>query len=175
MLAQLLAPDNQLSITELPMEIQTLQSSIATSRTGLADARHSLVHDISTLHTLYRQVMQSSIRALEQTIHGSVARGTKAQAEYSGVIAEGMSKKLSVQHGQLVTQMYSSEAQERMRVTMEEAENESRVMRRKVREAEKQLGKYRQTRGMEGMVSEYAEILRETERVRYEVERLQKK
>ncbi|KAK5132064.1 hypothetical protein LTR08_000401 [Meristemomyces frigidus] len=173
-LALLLAPNDPHSVAKLAAGIQVLQTTIATSRTRLADTRYSLAQDIWTLHDLYRQVMQTSIRALEQTIHGSVARGTKAKAEYLAVVAEGISKKLSVQHGQLMMQLYSPEAQERLRARMEGAESETRVVRRKIREAEEQLGKFRQARGMEAMVKEYAEILMETKKVKDEVERLQK-
>ena len=155
--------------------IQTLQSNIAASRIRLADSRYSLPQKISTLHTGYRQLLETSIRVLEQSIHGAGGRGTKARAEYLAVVAEGMSKKLSFQHGQLMIQTYSPDAQERLRVRMEHSESEMRAVTRKIREVEEQLAKYGQTRGRERMVSEYDDILKETKKVEGDIARLQRR
>jgi len=86
-----------------------------------------------------------------------------------------MSKKLAVQQGQLMQQVYSAEMTDFLRTKANEMDAESRVLRRKTREAEEKLAEYRQARGMEQMVKEYAEILRETEKVKDEVERLERK
>lgn len=116
--------------------------------------------------------METSIRILEQTIHGSVARGTKAKAEYLATVAEGMSKKLHLQHGQLVLQVYSSDVQEALKAKSDTLESQKRAVKRQVREAEEKLEEYRKAAGMKGMALEYAEVLRETERVESEIERL---
>ncbi|KAF2272848.1 uncharacterized protein EI97DRAFT_405510, partial [Westerdykella ornata] len=51
-----------------------LPDSLATARFDLANT----AHDVLTLH---RQVLETSIRILEQTMHGSLSRGVKARAE----------------------------------------------------------------------------------------------
>ena len=141
----------------------------------MAESRLSLAQQTATLHELYRQVIQTCVRTLEQTIHGSAARGTKAEADYLAGVAEGMSKKLAVHHGQLMQQVYSAEMSDFLRKKADEMDAESRVLRRKTREVEEKLVEYRQARGMEQMVREYAEIMKETERVSNEVEKLEKK
>lgn len=173
-LTQVVVPEDRLPIGELPLHIQKLQNDVATSRATLAQCRLSLARDVVGLHELYRTLIESSIRILEQTIHGAVARGTKAKADYLALVAEGMSKKLNVQHWQLMQQVYSSEIQDFLKAKKEELEAETRVLRRKAREAEEKLEQYRRARGMEGMVKEYAEILREVEKVKEEVGRLEK-
>ena len=44
------------------------------------------------LHELYKQIFATSIRLLEQTIHGSVSRASKAKAEYLAAVAEGIKR-----------------------------------------------------------------------------------
>lgn len=84
-----------------------------------------------------------------------------------------MSKKLGLQRAQLLSQVYSPEVQEYLKEWYEDVGREERAVRRKADEAEELLGKYRQGKGMEGVAREYAEILRESERVRGEIGRLE--
>lgn len=102
-----------------------------------------------------------------------MARGTKAKADYLAVVAEGMSKKLLLQHGQLMQQIYTPEIQGILRNKQEDLDAESLSLKRKVREMDERLAAYRQERGMKQMVGEYAELLRETERVEREIDRLE--
>lgn len=88
-------------------------------------------------------------------------------------MAEGMSKKLGLQHAQLLQQVYSVEVQEYLRERFEREGKEERAVRRKAEEAEEVLERYRAGRGMEGVAREYAELLRETERVKVEIARLE--
>ncbi|KAK3696035.1 hypothetical protein LTR37_018177 [Vermiconidia calcicola] len=173
-LAAIIDPDDPPPVDNLPSQIKDLRTSIATSKATASRSRLELAQEVSSLHSTYRQAIETSIRILEQTIHGSVARSTKAKADYLVLVAEGMSKKLSLQHGQLMSQLYSSEMQEVLRTKAEEIETRSRTTKRKVREAEEKLEEYRKAGGgLKGMAMEYAEILKESERVKAEVARLQ--
>ncbi|KAI6900525.1 hypothetical protein KC318_g601 [Hortaea werneckii] len=172
-LASLLSPDNAPHVEDLADTIRKVQETLATSTSQLSELRISLAQEIPTLHELYREIIQTSIRVLEQTIHGSVARGTKAKADYLAVVAEGMSKKLALQHGQLIQQIYTPEIQGILRDKQDDLDAESLSLKRKVREMDEKLAEYRQERGVKQMVGEYAELLRETERVEREVDRLE--
>ncbi|KAI7325205.1 hypothetical protein KC326_g826 [Hortaea werneckii] len=172
-LASLLSPENAPHVEDLADTIHKLQETLATSTLRLSELRISLAQEIPTLHELYREIIETSIRILEQTIHGSVARGTKAKADYLAVVAEGMSKKLALQHGQLIQQVYTPEIQAILRNKQDDLDAESLSLKRKVREMDEKLAEYRQERGMKQMVGEYAELLRETERVEREIDRLQ--
>lgn len=172
-LATLVDPDNQTSSLDLASTVSTLKTALRTSE-SLLDNR-SLQHATETtkVHNLQRAATRQCIAILEQAIHGSVARGSKAKSEYLAIVAEGMSKKLSLQERHLQSQLYSPEAQSALTAKEQEIEEEFKVTRRKVREAEEKLEGYRSARGMEGVAREYGEVLAEQERVRAEIERLE--
>jgi myosin heavy subunit len=149
-----------------------MKSSLTRSRIRTANSRLKLTHEATKLLALYQHIIETSIRILEQTIHGSVARGTKAKADYLATVAEGMSKKLGVQYGQLMAQLYSPDVQAVLQSKRDELEARNRTMKRKVREAEEKLEEYRGAGGMEGLAKEYAEILKESERIEAEIVRL---
>lgn len=171
-IATMLAPDDQPALSDLPNSISDLRGSISNARIRSAESRITLGHEVSRLHAIYRQTIETSIRILEQTIHGSVARGTKAKADYLATVAEGMSKKLELQHGQLVTRLYSGDVQEALRSRSEQSAKETTALKIKVRDAEGRMDEYRRASGMKAMADEYAEIARESERVKNEIERL---
>ncbi|TKA75433.1 hypothetical protein B0A55_04880 [Friedmanniomyces simplex] len=174
-LGQLLGTDRHLSFNNIPTAIQQLKTKTTTSRSQLSHSRLALAQNTQHLHELHRQVLETSIRVLEQTIHGSVARGTKAKADYQATVAEGMSKKLSLQHAQLLQQVYSPGMQEALRARADSMQRESAVLRTKIRDAEHRLDEYRSSREVQGMVKKYAEIVRESEKVKEEIVRLEKR
>ena len=71
----------------MPRTLAELSKSISTLKSDLATARLDITHESSTVHELYKQILASSIRLLEQTIHGSVSRASKAKAEYLAIVA----------------------------------------------------------------------------------------
>ena len=103
----------------------------------------------------------------------SVARHTKAKADHLATVAEGIGKKLSVQHAQLLQQVYTAETEDAIKARTASMQAESLDLKRAIREATEKLEQYQSARGMQGMVKEYAEILSETERVKAEILRLQ--
>lgn len=55
------------------------------------------------IHGVYRELFEVSVRIIEQTLHGSVARGRKARAEHLASVAKGMELKLQYVHLVLYT------------------------------------------------------------------------
>ncbi|KAK5714617.1 hypothetical protein LTR15_010799 [Elasticomyces elasticus] len=174
-LVRLLADRESIPQANIPASVQQLKNNAAKNRNQLAHSQLDLVSDIQQLHNLYRQAMEASIRILEQTIHGSVARGTKAKADYLATVAEGMSKKLSVQYGQLIQQVYSSEMQDALKARASAMQDESVALRRKIRDAEEKLGQYRSGKGLQSMAKEYVEIVKESEKVKEDIARLEQR
>lgn len=172
-LASVLDADTPPPVNSVPTTIPKLKTSISESQEATAGSRLALANEASKLHGLYRQALESSIRILEQTLHGSVARGAKAKADYLAAVAEGMSKKLNLQRGQLMSQLYTPEIQEALQTRLEESQKENAGLKRKVREAEEHLQEYRKAGGMERLAKEYAEILKESERVKLDISRLE--
>lgn len=173
-LATMIDPDNPPSGADLTSSINKLKDSISSSQSTLAESRLSLAQEASNLHELYRQVIERSIRILEQTMHGSVARGAKAEADYLALVSEGMNKKVNLQHEQLLSQLCSPAFQEALELRAGELHAENRSTKRKVREAEERLNEYRKINGMGSMAQEYAEVLKETEKVKADIARLEK-
>jgi len=172
-LAHVISPNTKSETTKAPGILAELSRSVTVYKTDLAATRLDITHESGKVHELYRQVLTSSIRLLEQEIHGSVSRASKAKADYLAVVAEGMAKKLGIQHQQLLSQVYSNDLQEVLHERSEELSREDRSIRRKRDQAQEKLQQYRAGRGMEGMADEYAEILSETARVREEITRLE--
>jgi len=172
-LAHVISPNTKSETTKAPGILAELSRSVTVYKTDLAATRLDITHESGKVHELYRQVLTSSIRLLEQEIHGSVSRASKAKADYLAVVAEGMAKKLGIQHQQLLSQVYSNDLQEVLHERSEELSREDRSIRRKRDQAQEKLQQYRAGRGMEGMANEYAEILSETARVREEITRLE--
>ena len=166
-------PDQPPSLSDLPGRVAELQTSTATARQQTTETRYAIAQEASALHDVHRATIERSIRILEQTIHGSVARGTKAKADYLAFVAEGMSKKLQLQQGQLMSQLYSSEMRDALLEQASQLDRETKALKRQVREAEEKLEEYRAEAGMGSIAQEYAEILRESERVRAEIGRLE--
>lgn len=172
-LAHTITSNKKSDATQVPEAPIKMNKSIALHRSELAAARLEVNHEITQVHDLYKQILASSIRLLEQTIHGSVSRASKAKAEYLAIVAEGMAKKLGIQHQQLLSQLYSGDLQEELQERSAEMAREERSATRKCGEASEKLEQYRAGRGMEDMADEYAAILSETARVREEIARLE--
>ena len=125
------------------------------------------------MRALYRTVLETSIRILEQTIHGSVSRSTRAKADYLAIVAEGMNKKLQLQYNQLLVSTYSAEMQQALGAKSEGLERESLKAKKKIREVEERLAEYRQSSAIEAMAKQYSEILQESKRVEEDIARVQ--
>lgn len=171
-LATILNPDDPPPAQDLAPAISNLKTSISNSEEELNTSRLQLATRVTEVHILYRQALHQSISILEQTLHGSIARGNKAKAEYLTTVAEGMSKKLALQREQLDAQIYSTEVRDILKAKGKEIEAKAKAVRRKIREREESLEGYRGVGGLEAVAKEYGEVLAEQAKVRSEIERL---
>lgn len=140
----------------------------------LARKRLELAQQGTELHAQHRRLLETCIRILEQAIHGSVSRATKAKADYFALVAEGMGKKLGIQHQQMLAQLYSSDMQEALQQRHESLAKEDRSLKRTIMEMEERLELYDQVKGMKAIAQAYREVLNETEKVKAELARLEK-
>ncbi|KAF2765515.1 hypothetical protein EJ03DRAFT_385269 [Teratosphaeria nubilosa] len=144
-----------------------LAPSTTTLHSDLCASRLRLAAQIAELQALRRRVCEACIRVLEQTVHGAVARGAKARAEFLAAVAEGMAKKMGGLGGGVLL------GEGVRKGVVEGLEGEGRDLKRRIREAEERLEEYGRVRGMEALVREYGEILGEKRRVEGEIERLE--
>ncbi|KAF2107247.1 hypothetical protein BDV96DRAFT_302502 [Lophiotrema nucula] len=79
------------SISNLNEKAAFLQAqAMAELPESLAREREELANTAYKVLTLHRQVLETSIKILEQTMHGSLARATKAKAEHLGTRATSL-------------------------------------------------------------------------------------
>jgi hypothetical protein len=145
---------------------------IERSRKRLNESRISLSNTTSkTLH-LHQTLLETTIRRLEQVIHGSVARGTRAQAEYLAHVADGLDKKLQMMEKQVMQQVYSPEAKEAIKAKEQGLVKENMTLKRRIREMEAIHEDYDKIKGIRAVAETYAEVQKEIQKVQSEIERL---
>ncbi|KAF2723979.1 hypothetical protein K431DRAFT_282244 [Polychaeton citri CBS 116435] len=172
-LARIVDPSNPPQVTQLAPAARSIKASTHDLSEELASYRLSLTHDAVAVHAVQREIMETSIRLLEQSICGLVARSSKAKAEYLALMAEGMAKKLTLKQGELLSQVYSSAFRETLSNKYEELELEVRAIKRKIEKAVRAVEAYGKEGTMRDMAKEYAELKAETDRVKEEIARLE--
>ncbi|KAK3670312.1 hypothetical protein LTR78_009766 [Recurvomyces mirabilis] len=155
-----------------PHSVAKLGSDVVSQHQYLRRSRSVLVDAAQELQDIHRQVLEVSVRVLEQVIHGAVARHGKATADHLAILANGISKKVDMHHAQLTQHIYTAEIQSAIRSALSTMKDSHTDVRFHLREAEERLAQYNSARGMKNMVKEYAELLAETRKVEAEIARL---
>lgn len=86
------------NISRLPAQGAAFQESIQNHTMSIAMTRTRVTELSDQTHAAYRELFEASVRVIEQTMQGSVARGVKAKAEHLAVVAKGMELKLQYAH-----------------------------------------------------------------------------
>ncbi|KAF2497378.1 hypothetical protein BU16DRAFT_605713 [Lophium mytilinum] len=157
-----------------PFYLATL--SLLDSNTALANdlttTRHSLATLASTLLTTHTSLLTALIRILEQTLHGAVSRGTRAHAEQLAVKADVLNAQASIH---ALTHPLPTPLVESLKEYSAALEKEQLRLKTRERAALKMLKAYEDAggKGMAEIAGRFAEVGREMERVREEIERLE--
>jgi diphthamide biosynthesis protein 3 len=83
-----------LDISNLTARVAALMNSIITQSTAISAIRNRIVDLVDQIQAVHREILEVAIRTLEQTMHGSVARGIKARAEHLAAVAKGLDLKI---------------------------------------------------------------------------------
>jgi diphthamide biosynthesis protein 3 len=83
-----------LDISNLTARVAALMNSIITQSTAISAIRNRIVDLADQIQAVHREILEVAIRTLEQTMHGSVARGIKARAEHLAAVAKGLDLKI---------------------------------------------------------------------------------
>lgn len=158
--------------TDVEESVRVLLHTTETLKARLHDARISLANETAALLALHQKAYTIIIRILEQTIHGSVARGTRAHAEYLAQMTQGLEQKLRIIEMQTLQQIYTPEVNDALRVKEQELGKEQTGLRRDIRELETTLQRYEGIKGMKELAHTYAEVQRETSKVQADIHRL---
>lgn len=165
-LARISIPQGHSDGDDLPARVQRQKYDIGVLEESIAATRLELAHEVTNVHALYRKAIETCIRTLEQVIHGSVSRSTKGKAEYCQIVAEGMSKKLQLQHAQLLSQTKSPEFEEALQTHSEHLDRETTSCKRRIRDVEEQLAAYQKgPNAIRGISAEYSDIIRQVARL----------
>ena len=157
--------------SHLEDDVAHLQKCIADRSNQLHDSRIALANEAAALLTLHQKLYESIIRLLEQTVHGSVARGLRAHADYLASVAEGLDKKLRIMEGQILQQIYTPDVAEALKVREQELKGQNAERRRRLRKQEATLQGYESGRGMKQLAETYSELLDETRKVKADLDR----
>jgi diphthamide biosynthesis protein 3 len=85
---------NDIDVSQLTSRVVALLNSITSQAASITATRSRIVDLADQIHATHREILELSVRILEQTIHGSVSRGIKARAEHLASVAKGLDLKI---------------------------------------------------------------------------------
>jgi diphthamide biosynthesis protein 3 len=138
---------------------------VSNTRSRIAD----LAAQVQMAHA---DALETAIRVLEQTVHGSVARGVRARAEHLSAVAKGLDMKVRILaksdpllgNEELVEAVRAYDAQ--LDITLTELDQRAKKVQSEV-EGYESAG-----RGMEQIADRYAQLLKKKGELNAEVNRL---
>ncbi|KAG9998594.1 hypothetical protein KCU78_g16352, partial [Aureobasidium melanogenum] len=175
LLCQILDPtQQQADPSTLPAQVQALQTDVDEAKWQLGVKRIELASTLTQLLKTNAQLLQTAIRILEQVMHGSVGRHTRARAEHLAIVAQGLEKRLLVARKTVAGQVYDGRAEEQLMRKKEELDARSAGLRRRLRDREQWLERLEGVSGLREAVEEITRMRSEVSRVKEEVGRLER-
>ncbi|KAI4716573.1 hypothetical protein E4T48_07244 [Aureobasidium sp. EXF-10727] len=175
LLCQILDPTQQQpDPSTLPAQVETLQKQVEKAKWQLGVQRIELASTLTQVLKTNAQLLQTAIRILEQVMHGSVGRHTRARAEHLATVAQGLEKRLLVARKTVAGQVYDGRAEEQLVRKKEELDARSAGLRRRLRDREQWLERLEGVAGLREAVEEMSRMKSEICRVREEVGRLER-
>ncbi|KAF2236537.1 hypothetical protein EV356DRAFT_574825 [Viridothelium virens] len=154
------------AIVQRRVAIKNDRQDLLKSRERIA----SLACEVLNAHTACLDI---GIRTLEQTIHGSVARGTRAQTEHLSTVAEGICGKSVIAAYQAQSSLYTPELISALQNYTSHLESTTARLKRREGTAEDELEAYEEAGdGMRDIARRFAEVKAEIEKVQGEMRRL---
>jgi hypothetical protein len=176
---------------QLSSNIAALLSSIASQASSISVIRARIADLMDALASANREALESGIRVLEQTVHGSVARAAKARAENASVVAKGLELKIKYVSVPTITSSEYILTVSRILARTDSVLNDPQLvsglqsysehlasteneLRDKAAKLERELGAYEeQGAAMKQILSRYSELLKKKEHLNGEIQRLQ--
>lgn len=178
-LTRIASPEAPLpSLSTLSANLPATATTLRDSTTALADTltqeRLSLANIASEVLAAHRDLLEAIIRILEQTMHGSVARATRAQAEHLAMKAAGVEMKLNIHAATHPPPPALTSALKSYNAHLLSLQA---GLRTREQAAEKTLQQYERAggKGMLEIAGRYAQLTEEIERVKDEIARLEGK
>jgi diphthamide biosynthesis protein 3 len=183
-------------ISKLLPNAGALQTTIATQTAAISSTRLRITELADQIHAQHREILEAAVRILEQTVHGSVARGVKAKAEHLAVVAKGLNFKIQyvslfplshtiptslrlTRHHRILEQadplMTDAALNQSLQSYNSHLNSVERGLTARKETASTALQEYERTgSGMAEIAKRYAEVVRECEGVKADIARLDK-
>jgi len=178
LLTQISYPEDSLNdnaqsrIPSLPAAAVSLLQGNASKASSLASKRTALADLAAAVLATHRQLLETAIRILEQTMHGAVTRGVRARAEHLSVVAKGMELKLRVI---MQTLSPDEELLSALEAYTPHLAATTKMLLSREKAAKGTLQRYEVAGpGMEDIAARYASVCKEIDSVNGEIERLER-
>ena len=160
-------------VSQLPAMASKLLASNAEQANKIWQLRSRIADLADQVHATHREIIEAAVRILEQTLHGSVARGMRAKAEHLAVVAKGLDLKIQIleRSDPLISDREFGETLEAYEERLQELKRKQEV---RLRQVEEEVKAYESSgTGMVEIGSKYAELLEKCESVREEIRKLE--
>lgn len=161
-------------LTQLPTNSAKLLSQNSASAQKIAQLRTRITDLSDQINSTHREILEASVRILEQTLHGSVARGMRAKAEHLAIVAKGLDLKIRILDAGDPLRV-SGELRSALQEYGGHLGDVRRKMEARVVQLERELGDYESEKGMVEIGRRFAEVLGRCEDVKREIERLEER
>lgn len=158
-------------LSTLAANAAKLLSQNAATTQKIAQLRTRITDLSDQINSTHREILEASVRILEQTLHGSVARGVRAKAEHLAVVAKGLDLKIRILDAGDPLRV-NGELKEAVEFYGEHLQDQKRKLEGRVRECEKELEGYEGEKGMAEIGKRFVEVLGRCEDVKREIARL---
>ncbi|KAI9802481.1 MAG: hypothetical protein M1825_002866 [Sarcosagium campestre] len=178
-LAKVIHP-HETSLSKARASIAALGSYMSNQRDELSAVHLSLpaqslklVDTGSILISAYAQALDTSIRLLEQTVHGVSARSNKAHADHLAAVAASLAAKLQLMKHEAYAAIYTPEASSALQAYSQHLNATKARLRERKKTALASVAHY-ESEGddMRNLASRYTRTLKEIETTKADIKRL---
>jgi len=177
-LSRILAAEEQGEVkinnaSQLPAMASKLLATNAAHASKIWQLRSRVTDLADQVHATHREILEAAVRILEQTLHGSVARGVRAKAEHLAVVAKGLDLKIQIleRSDPLISDREVGEALEAYEERLQDLKRKQEV---RLRQLEEEIKAYESSgTGMIEIGSKYADLIGKCESVREEIRKLE--
>jgi diphthamide biosynthesis protein 3 len=177
-------------IEQLVHQIYALLNSIINQGNSISATRNCIIDLADQIHAIHREILEVAVRILEQTMHGSVVRGIKARAEHLAAVAKGLDLKIRFVYHSILTRLAdlpfrilaksdpllsNPELVSALQAYNEHLTSTAKDLRSQIEVVESELDRYEaKGKGMDQIANRYAELTTKCEKLRSEIQRLEK-
>jgi diphthamide biosynthesis protein 3 len=173
-LATMSSNDSELlELSHLVPQVASISNSIVAQSTAVTTTRNRIMEIAEQIHIVHRDIMEASIRILEQTMHGSVARGIKARVEHLATVAKGLDYKIQIL-AKSDPLLNDDDVKASLQAYSSSLSDTLKDLKSQVNTASNQLDEYEHSgSGMDQIATKYADIMLKSENLKQEIKKLE--